>query len=72
MKTILTLSTLVAALSVSSMASFAQNFVTYPSAPYGNAHPTIRTVAPVFGRFTVSDFASQGSRRPERLHSPGR
>jgi hypothetical protein len=70
MKPTLILSTL-AVLSIVSSTSFAQNFVTYSSA-FGNAHPTINTMAPVISRFTASDFGSQRVPQPQRVHSPGR
>src|SRR5258708_16527982 len=70
MKTTLILSTLVAALSIVSTASFAQNFVNWTSA-YGNSHPTI-TVAPTVGRLTASDFDSASAPRMRHYHTPGR
>jgi hypothetical protein len=49
-------------LSVVSTASFAQNFVLYPSA-YGNADATAATVPPVDGGITASDWGYQGASR---------
>jgi hypothetical protein len=71
MKTTLILSTLAAALSMVSTASFAQNYIQWSSA-FGNGHPTVTTVAPIVGRFTASDFGAQTAPRSQRLHTPGR
>jgi hypothetical protein len=84
MKTTLILSVL-AAMSVASTTSFAQDYVTYSNAygnaqrttsataPYGNAHPTINAVAPALSRFTASEFGfSRRGPQPKRSHTPGR
>jgi hypothetical protein len=66
-KMALILSTL-AVLSVVPTASFAQNFVTYPSA-YGNADATAATVPPVNGGITASDWGYQGASRQHRART---
>jgi hypothetical protein len=83
MKTTLILSVL-AAMSVASTTSFAQDYVTYSNAyrnaqrtisataPYGNAHPTINAVAPALSRFTASDLGFSRRGQPERSHTPSR
>jgi hypothetical protein len=67
-KMALILSTL-AVLSVVPTVSFAQNFVTYPSA-YGNADATAATVPPVDGGgITAPDWGYQGASRQHRART---
>ena len=64
-KTILILSTL-AALSVFSTASFAQDFTNYSSA-YGNANATVATVSPADGSISTPDWGYQNGPRQHRV-----